>query len=156
MLFTESRRSKRYIALLPVTVNAINTKGQHVAGPWSGRIIDLSRHGASLFLTKVMDGTYHICFSVQENSEHLLQIAVNKSSPGVSDSNSISSLQPVVTEDGQAIIIKARPVWMNSYDHEDLVAFKMGVEFIEPPGRKQMSELKKAMKNQMAYFTHEP
>jgi len=103
-----------------------------------------------------MDGTYHICFSVQENSEHLLQIAVNKSSPGVSDSNSISSLQPVVTEDGQAIIIKARPVWMNSYDHEDLVAFKMGVEFIEPPGRKQMSELKKAMKNQMAYFTHEP
>ncbi len=156
MLFTESRRSKRYIALLPVTVDAVDLKGKHVAGPWSGRIIDLSRHGASLFLTRVMDGTYHICFSVQENREHLLEIAVSQSSPGASDTNSVSSLKPIVTENGKEIILKARPVWMNSYDHEDLVAFKMGVEFIDQPDRKDMAELKKAMKNQMAYFAQEP
>jgi len=50
------------------------------------------------------------------------------------------------------IILKARPVWINSYDHEDLLAFKMGVEFIEEPSRKVMSILKKAMKEQLASF----
>ena len=155
MLFTESRRSKRYIALLPVSVNAVDMKGKHVAGPWSGRIIDLSRHGASLFLTRVMDGPYHICFSVQENKEHLLRIVVSQSTPGTTDTNPVSSPKPVVTEDGKEIVLMARPVWMNSYDHEDLVAFRMGVEFIDQPSRKEMSVLKKAMKNQMNYFEQE-
>ncbi len=152
MIFSEVRRSKRYIALLPVTVNAVDASGKKQAGPWSGRIIDLSKHGASLFLTRVMDKQYHICFSVQEHSEHYLKIEVFKSAVNDATDGPASSTQPVTTGDGRHIILKARPVWMDSYDYDDLVAFKMGVEFMETPTREEMSALKKAMKEQMSSF----
>lgn len=155
MIFNEARRSKRYIALLPVSIEAVDLDGNHKAGPWSGRIIDISKHGASLFLTRVMDGQYHICFSVQENSDHLIKIEVFQSAPGdIADShdNSVTSMKPVTDGDNKPIILKARPVWMDSYDYNDLVAFKMGVEFLEKPSRSEMSALKEAMKRQMSSF----
>lgn len=150
LLFNESRRSKRYIALLPVTIDAVDSKGNLQAGSWPGRIIDLSRHGASLFLTRVMDGQYHIFFSVQENPDHILRITVKHSIQGNSFATSVGAMNTVRNDDGKEIVLKARPIWMNSYDHEDLVAFKMGVEFIKLPNRQEMTLLKRAMKDQLA------
>ncbi len=154
LLFTNLRRSKRYdLSLLPATVEAVDENGFKVAGPLPARIIDLSRHGAALFLTRVMSDLYHICFSVQENREHLLVISFTPTdfdNLGIAESISVTGKGEAGDTDGNIgrISIKAYPVWFDSYDYEDLVAFKMGVEFLEPITRENMSLLRKAMKAQ--------
>lgn len=48
----EQRRSKRYDRFLPITVTALGEGGQIVkAGPFPGRIINISRHGACLLMS---------------------------------------------------------------------------------------------------------
>ena len=165
MLFTDSRRSTRYIALLPVTLNIADQENNHVAGPFSARIIDLSRHGASLFLTRVMAGQYHVCFSVQEHSHHLIKVrflptehdvAAGMEQPEQHPETSVDLEHEADMDDVEAVLSKlevsARPVWFDSYDYKDLVAFKMGVEFSDPIPRGNMSMIRKAMKKQLAKF----
>jgi hypothetical protein len=113
---------------LPLEVRVIHhPDGRILAGPFAGRIIDISRHGACLLMSQVMHHTFHVFHSTQETDAAALQLAI--------------SLSP----DSPEHLLNARPVWLALFDHESIRAFKMGVEFTEDPEQKTMRDLREAM-----------
>ena len=128
---TELRRSKRITDYLPVTVTAKNgATGALLSGPFSGRIIDMSEHGACLLMSQVMRNAYHIFHSTREDDSRLLQLTMD------------------IPPDNVKFSIAARPVWMDLFRQDQIRAFKMGVDFMTHPEGDQMKRLRKAMKIQ--------
>jgi c-di-GMP-binding flagellar brake protein YcgR len=127
-MISELRRAKRIADYLPIGVTAVNgVTGQTMAGPFSGRIIDISCTGACLLMTQVMIEAYHVFHSTREDDSLFLQLTVN--------------LPPDITN----FSISARPVWMNLFRQDEIRAFKMGVEFLTNPEGQQMKQLMQAM-----------
>ncbi|MDW7773142.1 MAG: PilZ domain-containing protein [Desulfobulbaceae bacterium] len=125
---TELRRSKRYADFLPISVTAMSgISNSIIAGPFSGRIIDISKNGACLLMTQVLMKTYHIYHSTRENDSSFLQLHIN--------------LPPDLND----FVIPARPVWISPFDIEEIKAFKMGVDFMINPDGEQMGRLEKVM-----------
>lgn len=126
---TDLRRSKRYNDFLPISVSAISgiTK-ETIAGPFSGRIIDISRHGACLLMTQVLLKTYHVYHSTRENDSNSLQLHIN--------------LPPDLIN----FMIPALPIWLRPFDIEEIKAFRMGVEFLINPDGEQMIRLENVMR----------
>ncbi len=130
-MITELRASKRYIDYLPIRVSARDgVNGKIVAGPLSGRIIDISTTGACLLMTQIMSNSYHIFHSTRENDSLSLQLQIN--------------LPPDIVD----CTISARPIWMNLFRQDEIRAFKMGVEFLTNPEGKQIKQLMLAMARQ--------
>lgn len=127
---SELRRSPREPEFLPIRVQIQDTSNTMLAGPFSGRIIDISQHGACLLMSQVMIGATHVFHSTMEDDSRSLQLVID--------------VPPDMTE----FSVSARPVWMDVYRKKEIRAFKMGVDFITSPEGKQMRELKKAMKRQ--------
>lgn len=114
---------------MPILVHAIDgVQSDILAGPFSGRIIDISTHGACLLMTQVMRDRYHVFHSTRENDSNLLQLSI--------------SVPPEVIN---PITISAIPVWLDLFRNNEISAFKMGVEFMVSPEGKQMKKLQKAM-----------
>ena len=64
----EARRSKRYNRFLPIAVIAMDTRNNEViAGPFPGRIINISRHGVCLLMSQVIANSFHLFHSTKEN-----------------------------------------------------------------------------------------
>lgn len=101
-----------------------------MAGPFSGRIINISATGACLLMTQVMINSYHIFHSTREDNSLFLQLTIN--------------LPPDMTY----FNIPARPVWMNLFHQDEIRAFTMGVEFLTNPEGQQMKQLLAAMARQ--------
>ena len=130
-MITELRTSKRYVDYLPIRVTARDgVTGKVVAGPLSGRIIDISTTGACLLMTQIMSNSYHIFNSTRENDSLALQLQIN--------------LPPDIVD----CTIAARPIWMNLFHQDEIRAFKMGVEFLTNPEGKQIKQLMMAMARQ--------
>lgn len=130
-MITELRRSKRVTDYLPILVNAKNeATGRRLAGPFSGRIIDISEHGACLLMTQVMQNTYHVFHSTREEDSRVLQLTIN------------------VPPENVPFSITAHPVWLDLFRRDQIRAFKMGIEFLENPGDEQMKKLRKAIELQ--------
>jgi len=130
-MITELRRSKRITDYLPIMVTAKNgTTGALLSGPFSGRIIDISDHGACLLMSQVMKDAYHVFHSTRENDSWLLQLTMN------------------IPPDNIKFSIAARPVWMDLFRQDQIRAFKMGVDFLTHPEGDQMKRLHKAMRIQ--------
>ena len=130
-MITELRRAKRLTDYLPIVVRARNgVNGKELTGPLSGRIIDISTHGACLLMTQVMSQNFHIFHSTRENDSYLLQLTIN--------------LPPDIVN----FAIQARPIWMQLFHKDRIRAFKMGVEFITSPEGKQMKHLQRAIRKQ--------
>lgn len=124
----EHRRSTRIIDYLPLEVHAVDGKGGHpLAGPFSGRIIDISSHGACLLMSQVFRNGFHIFHSTRETNEALLQLTINH--------------PPEIDH----YILTAMPVWLDLFRQQEIRAFKMGIEFTEDPEANQMKELLKAL-----------
>jgi hypothetical protein len=128
----EYRRSKRIIDYLPLEVHAVQGQdNQPIAGPFSGRIIDISTHGACLLMTQVFHNGFHIFHSTRDTSDAFLQLTINHP-PDLND-----------------LRLTAVPVWLDLFRQQEIRAFKMGIEFTENPEARQMQELRKALqKNQ--------
>lgn len=129
---TELRRSKRYADFLPISVTAL-PKGDPArsVGPFSGRIIDISRHGACLLMTQVLQKNYHVYHSTEENAASILELHIN------------------IPPELRNIIIPCRPVWLKPFQIEEIKAFRMGVNFlISPEGEKMQRLEKELMKKQ--------
>lgn len=123
-MITDLRRSKRYNDFLPISVSALSAKtNSTLAGPFSGRIIDISRNGACLLMTQVLVKTYHIYHSTREDDSAFLELLIN--------------LPPDLVE----FAIPARPVWIGPFVIEDIKAYKMGVDFMINPEGEQMRKL---------------
>ncbi len=122
------RRSKRYDRFLPISVVAIDgDEDTTKAGPFQGRIINISRHGACLLMSQVMMNTFHIFHSTKESDSVFLQLTIN--------------IQPEIIE----CKIPSRPIWMDIFQEGDLHAFKIGVEFMINPEGEQMIQLEQVI-----------
>ncbi|MCL1981133.1 MAG: hypothetical protein FWG62_08690 [Proteobacteria bacterium] len=117
----ELRRSERTSDFLPLETRVIDaSSGQELAGPFSGRIIDISAHGACLLMTQIMVRSFHVFHSTREAEDAVLQLVIDQ--------------QPELGRH----VLTARPVWLHLFRQDKIRAFKMGVEFIETPEVKQM------------------
>jgi hypothetical protein len=130
-MITELRRSKRITDYLPILVSAKNgDTGALLAGPFSGRIIDISEYGACLLMSQVMKDAYHVFHSTREDDTRILQLTIN------------------VPPDNIPFSITAHPIWLDLFRQDQIRAFKMGIEFITSPEGELMKQLQKAMKIQ--------
>ncbi len=125
------RRSKRATDFLPIAVTAQNgLSGDILAGPFSGKVIDISNHGARLLMTQVMMKSFHLFHTTKDNDSAFLMITFN--------------VPPDIIE----LSVPARPVWMSLLKHESIRAFKVGVEFLISPDGEQMEKLLTSLKKQ--------
>jgi len=130
-MITELRRSKRITEYLPILINAKDrTSGSVLAGPFSGRIIDISDHGACLLMTQVMQRSYHVFHSTREVDSRFLQLIIN------------------VPPDNIPFSIAAQPVWMDRFLQEEIRAFKMGIKFLAETDDRILQQLREAMRIQ--------
>lgn len=121
---SDLRRSKRYNDFIPVFVTAQNgVNGMRVAGPFAGRIINISRNGACLLMSLGVLDAYSVYCSTARNPSSFLEIQGS-----------------VATED-EPFRLSARPVWTDPFIMDDLRAFKMGIEFLINPEGEQMNIL---------------
>ncbi|MGD9947734.1 MAG: PilZ domain-containing protein [Desulfobulbus sp.] len=125
----DSRRSQRLIDYLPLEVHVVQTPDDNrIAGPFAGRIIDISTHGACLLMSQVMQNSFHVFHSTRESEEMVLELHIN--------------LPPEL----EHYRLNARPVWLDLFQQGEIRAFKMGVEFSEDPGKDEMQELQEAIR----------
>lgn len=110
---TELRRSSRYTDFIPITISVGRDNHQpHPVCPLSGRIIDISNHGACLLMTKVMSDNFHFFHSTREDDSSNLQIKIQ-------NHNNSGDME-----------IAALPVWFDAMKLDDMKVFRMGVDFI--------------------------
>lgn len=125
---TDSRRSPRLIDYLPLEVRVIRAVDHHPqAGPFAGRIIDLSIHGACLLMTQVLQQHVHVFHTPRTTDGLVLQLDID-----------------LDTEQAH-YLLTARPVWLSAVRQRRILAFKMGVEFTIDPDKGQMRELRQAL-----------
>ena len=125
---TDLRRSKRYTDFLPISVTAVpGGEASQSIGPFSGRIIDISRHGSCLLMTQVLLKTFHVYHSTRDNEESILELHIN------------------VPPELQNLIIPCRPVWISNFQFEEIKAYKMGVDFLLSPDGDKMKRLEKEL-----------
>lgn len=124
---TDLRRSKRYNDFLPISVKAVPGGNADPVGPFSGRIIDISRHGACLLMTQVLLKTYHVFHSTKDDEQAVLELHIN--------------IPPTIKN----FILPCRPVWIAPFQIEEIKAFKMGVDFLTDPEGEKMKRLEKEM-----------
>ena len=111
---SESRRSKRLTDFTPVEVFVKNIETNDVlAGPFSGRIVDVCSFGACLLMSQVFIDSFHIFHTTIENRSSYLELQVQKQL------------------DTGEIILMARPIWLNTFQKDDFLERMIGVEFLE-------------------------
>ena len=124
----EARRSKRYNRFLPIGVIAMDSrKNEVIAGPFPGRIINISRHGACLLMSKVIANSFHLFHSTKENENSCFQLTIN--------------IQPEIIN----CKILGHPLWMDIFREGDIRAFKIGVEFMGNADNKEMLHLEQVV-----------
>lgn len=124
----DSRRSPRLNDYLPLAVWVIRAVDHHpLAGPFAGRIIDISLHGACLLMTQVLQQHVHVFHTTRTTEGLQLQLRIN------------------VGPEGTDYQLTARPVWLSTVQQPRLLAFKMGIEFTTDPDKEQMRELRQAL-----------
>lgn len=124
----DCRRSPRLIDFLPLEVRVVRDPDNRIlAGPFAGRIIDFSRHGACLLMSQVMQNAFHVFHSTREINNAALQLSI--------------TLSP----DSPEYLLVAHPIWLALFQQEKIRAFKMGVEFTEDPEKETMCALREAI-----------
>lgn len=104
-MITEMRRSKRYNDFIAISIVVRDgIRGTIKSGPLSGRIINISKHGACLLMPQVVSKSYHLFHSTRQDDSAFLE------------------LRGTIQQCPDKLRIPARPVWLK--------AFNMGVEFL--------------------------
>lgn len=125
IMMIDQRRSERVIDFLPLEVHAIHlARNEVVAGPFSGRIIDISTHGACLLMTQVLLNGFHVFYTTRDTDGSALRLSIDQS----------PDLGPYA--------FMARPIWLDVFRQQEIRAFKMGVEFTEDVDRSQMRDVR--------------
>ncbi|GAB4343996.1 MAG: hypothetical protein Kow0089_20200 [Desulfobulbaceae bacterium] len=109
----EMRRSRRHNDFIAISVEARSNAGkERLAGPFAGRIINISKYGACLLMSLGVLESYDVYRSTcRNNSRHL-------------------EIQGPFPSGTTTFTLHGRPVWMDPFMLDDLRAFKMGVEFL--------------------------
>jgi len=107
---TEYRKFSRYSVFLPVSVSVDKKNPPKVAGTVSGRILNLSRYGACVLLSRAMIDHFHFFHSFEQNDPADLQLYIQ-------------------TGDNGTLKIPGRPVWFETVDLDNGKIFKIGIMF---------------------------
>ena len=89
--------------------------------------MSISKHGACLLMTQVLQRTYHVYHSTKENEESILELHIN------------------IPPELRNFTIACRPIWMSPFQMEEIKAFRMGVDFLISPDGKKMKRLEKEL-----------
>ncbi len=118
------RRLTRKNIVLPATVTVQNSaNGNALTKAFPCHINNISKQGACLFMSKVMDGSFHIFHSTRE------------------DDNFILVLEICVPPDDKQFTLNAVPVWFDLLQDGQRREFKIGVEFSPVAEEQQMKDL---------------
>ncbi|MDU9049698.1 MAG: hypothetical protein Q3M30_12685 [Candidatus Electrothrix sp. Rat3] len=102
---------------LPIEITAQHAGTEKImAGPLRGRLFDLSKNDACLLMSEIMDDTYHLFYSTQEDNLLFLNIFFNLSSVPDEQFN-------------ECFKMTAIPLWFNTFQQGQIRNFIMGVEF---------------------------
>lgn len=104
-----------------IAKNGVNGKSQ--TAPFSGRIINISRHGACLLMPLGAMKSYEVYSKTYHNDSSYLEIKGS------------------FRNESAKFIFTARPVWTDPFILDDMHAFKMGVEFLINPNGEQMNSI---------------
>ena len=118
------RRLTRKNIVLPgiVTVQDSN-KGTFLTKMFSRYINNISKQGACILLSEVMDGSFHIFHSTRENESLILLREIT------------------VPPDDKTFTLNATPVWFDLLQDGKRREFKIGVEFSPAAKEQQMKDL---------------
>lgn len=111
MSSTEPEKTHGNYVPIEITAQHAGT-GKVLAGPLRGRLFDLSKDGACLLLSEIMDHSYHLFYSTQENNLFFLNIFLG-----------------YTPESDEDLKISALPLWFNIFQQGQIRNFIMGVEF---------------------------
>ncbi len=124
----EARRSNRYNRFLPISVIALDTSSNEIiVGPFAGRIINISRHGACLLMSQVIANSFHLFHSIKESETSCLQLTIN--------------IQPEIINCN----IPGQPVWLDMFREGDIRAFKIGIDFVSDADSEEMLHLEQVV-----------
>ncbi|MCI5121188.1 MAG: hypothetical protein D3908_08375 [Candidatus Electrothrix sp. AUS4] len=100
---------------VPIEITAQHAgTGKVLAGPLRGRLFDLTKNGACLVLSEIMDHNYHFFYSTQENDLLFLNVFLGHTADLDKDFK-----------------VRALPLWFNIFQQGQLRNFVMGVEFTQ-------------------------
>ncbi len=98
---------------LPVEITAQHAGTKRImAGPLRGKIFNFSKHNACLLMSQIMDETYHLFYSTQENNLLFLNIFFD--------------INPSL---GEQCKLTALPLWFNIFQQGQIRNFIIGIEF---------------------------
>jgi hypothetical protein len=104
------------------------SRNEIMAGPFPGRIINISRHGACLLMSQVISNSFHLFHSIKENENSCIQLTIN--------------IQPEIIN----CKIPGQPVWMDIFREGDIRAFKIGIEFMDDADNEKMLHLEQVVR----------
>jgi len=113
MISVEQKKTIRSYLPIEITAQHAGTK-KIMAGPLRGRLFDLSKNDACLLMNEIMDDTYHLFYSTQEDKLLFL--------------NLFFELSPSLDEHFKMTAI---PLWFNIFQQGQIRNFIMGVEFTQ-------------------------
>lgn len=124
----ERRKSERVVDFFPLEIHALHLVSHKViAGPFSGRIIDISDHGACLLMTQVLVNGFHI-FHTTRNTD------------GVAIGLGFTNISA-----GDSLVFTAHPVWLKPFQQQEVRAFRMGVQFTAEARLDHIHEVQEAL-----------
>lgn len=118
-------QKKTFGSTVPVEVTAEHAgTGSVMAGPLCGRLFDLTKNKACLLMNQIMDDTYHLFYSTQEDNLLFLNIYFDLTSPL-----------------DEHCKVTALPLWFNIFKQGQVRSFIMGVEFTRNTDEKTVKKL---------------
>jgi hypothetical protein len=128
-MFKEKRRAERVKIKLPVTVTLLDNKGDIIlAGPVEGQAKDFSPVGIALMLTNINVDNYHLFYTCQDNTTHILLIGFT-----------------LPDEEGTVIEVPARPVRYDQVREAKEKKVVLGLEFLLPRKDQRLKRLTKSL-----------
>lgn len=122
------RRSKRHNDFIAVSVHAKNKEnGNREIGPFAGRIINISTHGACLLMSLGVLESYDVYRTTFNNDDMHLEI------------------EGTIPLRVNNFSLAGHPIWMDPFVLDDIRAFKMGVEFSSFSDHEQSDEIIKCL-----------
>ncbi len=113
----ERRRFNRVICNARILLTLCDTYKIRIRNdsPVTGKMVDLSLHGACLFPDKIQYGCLHIFKSTQHHNNYII------------------SLEYISDVDNNSLVIYGNSAWYNqsSFYKDDRIRFKLGIEFLE-------------------------
>ena len=115
---SESRKSKRYTDVTPVTLTLRKSTTNDVAtGPFTGKIMDICSNGACLMMPQAFIDSCHVFQSAQEAGWLYVELPVQQ------------------RLDTAGMYLSAQPVWLNTLQNDNFLEKMMSVEFLENNNR---------------------